>query len=63
MNLEPQIEQPESDPWTEKVLAGMKLAVAKVYAEARRDDAEVVIMRDGKVVWIKARSLMVNDEL
>jgi hypothetical protein len=56
MNAEPE-QQPVS-PYAQKLLDGMKQAVAKVYAEARRDDAEVAIMRDGQVVWIKARELV-----
>ena len=36
----------------EKVLAAMQDAVAKVIEQHRRENAPLVIMRDGKIVWI-----------
>ncbi len=44
-------------PTTEAVLNGMRRAVQKVIEEAKRDDRELVISRDGKVVKVKARDL------
>lgn len=44
-------------PTTEAILNGMRRAVQKVIDEAKRDDRELVIYRDGKVVKVKARDL------
>ncbi len=44
-------------PSPEKILEGMRRAVNKVIDEAKRDDRELVISRDGKVVKVKARDL------
>ncbi len=44
-------------PTTEAILNGMRRAVQKVIDEAKRDDRELVISRDGKVVKVKARDL------
>ena len=44
-------------PTTEAVLNGMRRAVQKVIDEAKRDDRELVISRNGKVVKVKARDL------
>ncbi len=37
---------------TEKALAAMRDAVAKVIEQHRRDNLPLAIWRDGKVVWI-----------
>lgn len=37
---------------TEKAIAAMRDAVAKVIEEHRRDNLPLAIWRDGKVVWI-----------
>jgi hypothetical protein len=44
-------------PSMEAILEGMRRAVNKVIEEAKRDDRELVISRDGKVVKVKARDL------
>ena len=42
---------------TEKVMEGMRRAVGKVIEKAKRDDETLVIVRDGKIVHVKARDL------
>lgn len=44
-------------PNMDAILEGMRRAVQKVIEEAKRDDRELVISRDGKVVKVKARDL------
>lgn len=44
-------------PNNEDVLAGMRRAVQKVVDQAKRNDEELVISRDGKPVRVKARDL------
>ena len=44
-------------PTTEELIAGMRRAVGKVIAKAKRDDETLVIVRDGKIVHVKARDL------
>jgi len=53
--MKPTEENPS--PTTEAILEGMRRAVQKVIDEAKRDDRELVISRDGKVVKVKARDL------
>ena len=44
-------------PSNEEVLAGVRRAVQKVIEQAKRNDEELVIARDGKPVHVKARDL------
>ncbi len=62
MEAEQKLEQSYFSSESQLLIDGMKLAIKKVYEQARRDDAKVAIMRDGKVVHVKARELMMNDE-
>ncbi|HUN14778.1 MULTISPECIES: hypothetical protein [unclassified Alistipes] len=41
----------------EKINAGILLARKRLVEKARKEDGELVIVRDGKVVRIKARDL------
>ena len=38
-------------------IEGFKLAIAKMMEQAKKDDREIAVYRDGKVVHIKARDL------
>ncbi len=44
-------------PSNDKVLAGVRRAVQKVIEQAKRNDEELVISHDGKLVRVKARDL------
>lgn len=41
----------------EKINAGILLARKRLIEKAKKEDGELVVMRDGKVVRIKARDL------
>jgi hypothetical protein len=47
----------KSIPSNEDVLAGVRRAVQKVVEQAKRNDEELVIARDGKPVRVRARDL------
>ena len=44
-------------PSNDEVLAGVRRAVQKVIEQAKRNDEELVVERDGKPVRVKARDL------
>ena len=44
-------------PSSEEVLSGVRRAVQKVVEQAKRNDQELVIARDGKPVRVRARDL------
>jgi hypothetical protein len=46
-----------SQELAEKVLKGFRLAREKLVEKAKRDDETLVIVRDGKIVHVKARDL------
>ena len=50
----------ESDQLVDKITEGVKLAIHRLYERLKKEDGEVVIIRDGKVVKIKARDLKPN---
>lgn len=47
----------ESDPLVDKITEGVKLAIRRLIERTKKEDGELVIFRDGKVVRIKARDL------
>lgn len=47
MTLEQQLERQE------KIVAGLKIAYARMLEFKRQRNSEVVVMRDGKIVWLK----------
>ncbi len=49
----------ESDQLVEKITAGVTLAIQRLVECTKKEDAELVISRDGKVVRIKARDLII----
>jgi hypothetical protein len=50
----------ESDQLVEKITRGVKLAIKKLIERTQKEDGELVISRDGKVVRVKARDLKVK---
>lgn len=47
----------ESDRLIEKITMGVKLAIQRLVERTKREDGELVISRNGKIVRIKAREL------
>ncbi|GAA4451887.1 hypothetical protein GCM10023189_14390 [Nibrella saemangeumensis] len=41
----------------QRLVDGMRLAVKRVIEQAKRNDEELVVWRDGKVVRLKAKEL------
>lgn len=41
----------------DKITAGIELAVKRVIDKAKSDNDEIVVSRNGKVTWIKARDV------
>lgn len=48
---------PESDELLDKITEGVKLAIRRLIERTKKEDGELVISRDGKIVRIKARDL------
>jgi hypothetical protein len=57
MHTESVENQSQLSAYGKVIFEGMKLAVENVYEQARRDNTNVVIMRDGQVVWVNAREI------
>ncbi len=49
--------QTESDLLFDKITEGVKLAIHRLVEKTKKEDGELVIARDGKVIKIKAREL------
>jgi len=47
----------ESDQLVNKITEGVKLSIKRLIERTKKEDGELVISRDGKVVRIKARDL------
>ncbi len=47
----------ESDQLVAKITEGVKLAVRRLIERTKKEDGELVISRDGKIVRVKARDL------
>ena len=47
----------ESDQLVDKITAGVKLAIQRLIERTKKEDGDLVISRDGKVVRVKARDL------
>lgn len=45
------------DDFTEKVVAGLKLAFERFVEEKRKNDSVLVVKRDGKIVYLKPDEL------
>lgn len=49
--------EPEIKQLQEKIAAGIVLARKRLVEKTKKEDGELVVVRDGKVVRIKAREL------
>ncbi|HTH55875.1 MAG TPA: hypothetical protein VL728_07490 [Cyclobacteriaceae bacterium] len=49
--------QAEADKLIDKVTEGVKLSIQRLIEKTKKEDGELVISRNGKVVHIKARDL------
>ena len=47
----------EEDQLVDKITEGVKLAIKRLIDRKKKEDGELVISRDGKVIRIKARDL------
>lgn len=47
----------ESDQLMDKIAAGVKLAIQRLIERTKKEDGELVISRNGKVVRVRAREL------
>ena len=47
----------ESDQLLDKITEGVKLAIQRLIERTKKEDGELVISRDGKIVRVKARDL------
>lgn len=47
----------EPDPLADKITEGVRLAIQRLIERTKKEDGELVISRDGKVVKVKARDL------
>ena len=47
----------ESDQLIEKITAGVKLAIRRLIERTKKEDGELVISRNGKIVRVRAREL------
>lgn len=47
----------ESDQLIDKITAGVRLAIQRLIERTEKEDGELVISRNGKIVRIKAREL------
>lgn len=50
----------ESDQLLDKITEGVKLAIHRLIERTKKEDGELTISRDGKVVRVKARDLKVK---
>ena len=48
---------PEPDQLIDKITEGVNLAIKRLIERTQKEDGELVILRDGKVVRVKARDL------
>ena len=51
------IKTEEPDELVDKVTAGVKLAIKRLIEKTKKEDGELVVARNGKVVRIKARDI------
>ena len=49
----------ESDQLTDKITQGVKLAIQRLIERTKKEDGELVISKDGKIVHIKARDIKI----
>jgi hypothetical protein len=47
----------ESDQLVDKITAGVKLSIQRLIEQTKKEDGELVVSRNGKILKIKAREL------
>lgn len=47
----------ESDQLIDKITAGVKLAIKRLIERTKKEDGELIISRNGKIVRVRAREL------
>jgi hypothetical protein len=50
----------KSDQLVDKITEGVKLSIKRLIERTKKEDGELVISEDGKIVRIKARDLKIN---
>ena len=50
----------ESDQLAQKITEGVQLAIKRLIERTKKEDGELVVSRDGKIVRVKARDLKIN---
>ena len=55
-------QRPETDSFTETIMQGLLLANERLVRQKRRDDEELIICRDGEIVRVKARDIVLPSE-
>ncbi len=53
--------QSELDSTIDKITKGVKLSIERLIERTRKEDGELVIAKNGKVVRVKARDLKPNE--
>lgn len=50
----------ESDQLAQKITEGVQLAIKRLVERTQKEDGELVVYRDGKIVRVKARDLKIK---
>jgi len=50
----------EAEQLEMKITEGVKLAIKRLIERTKKEDGELVISRDGKVIRVKARDIKIN---
>ena len=49
----------ESDQLTDKITRGVKLAIQRLIERTQKEDGELVLSKDGKIVRVKAMDIKI----
>ena len=47
----------ESDHLLDEITRGVKLAIRRLIEKTKKEDGKLVISKNGKIMWIKARDI------
>ncbi len=50
----------ESDQLVQKITEGVQLAIKRLIERTKKEDGDLVVSRDGKIVRVKARDLKID---
>jgi signal peptidase I len=50
----------EADQLELKITEGVKLAIKRLIERTKKEDGELVVFRDGKIVRVKARDIKIS---